>query len=324
MSNYSHFVLNAKRICLIVTTILIIILFIKPILQPSNKQIDFSSHSENDVKNKDLVKMTQPDFYSFNYKYGPYHILAQDVTKGQTESLLSYIKAYFDDYQKIPLIITSEIGTLFDSEKKLELKKNVVIKYDVLDLVTTLLLLNLQNFTAYTNEKVNLYQGQSILVSLKGLEASLDKKIIYFTGPIEAKYHIVKQDKYMDVSSSTMEINDHQKEAIFSKDVVVRYQNLITYSEKLVYDYKENKKGKDKIFLYKSIKLETGEEIVYAEYGMYDVTKEVLILEDNVRIFKNGNEVLGESFHYSMKDKVGKMISTPKNRVRANILHNKK
>ncbi len=117
-------------------------------------------------------------------------------------------------------------------------------------------------------------------------------------------------DEVVDISSKEL-IIDRQKEiATYKKEVVVLFDDIKLYSDKLIIYYSNNQQAKsvDKIIIPGKVKAvkNCGEIVVVSDRGEYNNKSKLLKLLGNVKILKGGSYAFADEVTYKVKIKYKK------------------
>ena len=315
---HSHFVQRAKKICLLLAIVSIISLILFPIVYPQQKHVPIPN-SENSTQDKDILKILKPNFLSVSYKYGLYHIIAENIVQKKNYSLISNPISNFFDANKNPLVIGAKLGNLYDDNKKLTLFDNVLFEYKDIKLTTDKSYIDLVEHICHTNDYAKVIQDESFINSPKGFKSFIKQKKITFFGPINGLYHDKVKNTYTKVHSKTLEIDDIKHHATFKEKVIIEQQDLIVNAEIVIYKYIDKKE----IYLEQNLVFNTKDQIIKGNRGIVDLENNTLTIYDNISIYKGNNILKGDKFVYSFDTKKGKVFSSNTKKVRANILETK-
>ena len=72
-------------------------------------------------------------------------------------------------------------------------------------------------------------------------------------------------------------------------------------SDKMVVAVNKLSNKVEQMYLYGRVKIIGDKQTVTSEYGEYRISTRILVLKNNVKLYKDGNIITGETLHYDFK-----------------------
>ncbi|MCP4355321.1 MAG: hypothetical protein GY793_06745 [Proteobacteria bacterium] len=130
----------------------------------------------------------------------------------------------------------------------------------------------------------------------------------------------------LDVTSDKLEVEKATETAVFSGDVIAKYQEVTMKSDKLKVEYDSKQTNKQKriklITATGHVHLTQKGDIIDSDKAEYFVNDDNIIFKDNVVLNRNGNIIKGDHLTVNMITKKVEMRALGKKRVQA-IYYNK-
>lgn len=122
----------------------------------------------------------------------------------------------------------------------------------------------------------------------------------------------VKAQSQTRIRSDIIDIKRKSQTINFSGNVVVEKDDSILLAENMLVVYFENKDAGDseikRIEARNNVKIFTEEFIASADFGYFDPSQDIFVLQKNV-VVNNGSSIAGgEKFVYNLKTKKGKFV----------------
>ena len=172
-----------------------------------------------------------------------------------------------------------------------------------------------------SDKYVKIHSPEYNLTSNSGFIANYNQQTAFFYGSIDA--NIINPDDHSvtNIKAKKFDVFWLKNIGIFSGNVVLLKDNIIVKADKMEI-FTTNKKI-EKIYLYNNVEIISGEERSTSEYGELIMKTSILTLKQKVKLYKQGNMIMGETLHYNFKSKqadlIGKASESKANRIKAII-----
>lgn len=328
LDQHSSFVLITKLVCIIVVVLISITLLVMTFYHNSANKValQINQNNENNQKNI-LLNVINPKIDGFTNKTNSYIISSTKVSQINDHQFEITDPVFQTKIDKFLLSVTSK-NALYYIDKKIALfNDNVIAKLDEqYKLLTSKIWIYLQEGKLSTLEKTYINKDKSFLTSDSGFKYQTKNKQVTFSGPITGKYFYSNNDiDFLDISSNEMIIDLQTKKAILEKQVNILQKESSMQAEKIAIDLHQKNSTHRKIYIYNNIILKTKDHgEITANYGEYDINKNILYLSQNLKVKKGNSILLGEYFEYSVKTQQGKILKSgnKKKPVQARIIFN--
>lgn len=138
--------------------------------------------------------------------------------------------------------------------------------------------------------------------------------IFYYSQAFSADIGQHKSDSPVDIESDSLEVKKEENIAIFKGNVEAKQNDLTLRSDQMTVHYKqkgdEKKRSVSKIITEGNVFMTTPKETLQGEDGVFDVEKNIVIMNKNVVITSGENIIKGNKLEYNLTTGKSKMIST--------------
>lgn len=116
----------------------------------------------------------------------------------------------------------------------------------------------------------------------------------------------------VNITGDVFEIFEDKREAVFTGDVVVKQEEFILYSPKVIAYYGEGGASDlKKMTADGRLTLHFGPKVAKADFGTYDPKTEILHLTGNVEVTEDGSVVTGGQLFVNVTDNSSRFVSDP-------------
>jgi len=271
--------------------------------------------AQEDQKDQTLsrFRVSSPDLNGLSLDHGPYYIKAIEMqeTGGEISFIDPQVKLMVKHLDW--LAITSKHANLINADNQLTLYEEVRA--------------NLNHQYYLESEQVVILPKESIIKSAqyskfytKDYDLESDKGfIVYhndqaalFYGKINANIKDPKDNKVTNIKSDTFDVSWLKKIGNFTGNVVMTQNGARIESNEMIAVANKASNQIERIYLHGKVKIIDEEQTATSEYGEYIMATSVLILKNNVKLYKNNNVITGETLYYNSKLRQANLVGSEK------------